>query len=245
MILNIPYRSMQQMAEVKTLLDSRAMENLMDLRMVEALQVAKQPLERPQGVTNADGSMNQAGALTHFCELRITQGKETAIQTFFITNLGTNHIILGYPWFRRFSPQIDWASHTLKGVQPQFKAKWYQEALKRQITAVINHMRIHDDWEEEDEIIIINKTNMAQQWAEQVQKDKKETILPDYYQDYANIFLEEQAKRFPPARANDHAIKLKPGAPDTIDCKVYPLMLAEQEATKKWIKENEEKHYIE
>jgi gag-polyprotein putative aspartyl protease len=87
------------MAEVKTLLDSGAMENLIDLRMVEALQVVKQPLKRPRGVTNADGSMNQARALTHFCELCITQGDEIAVQTFFITNLGTNHIILGYPWF--------------------------------------------------------------------------------------------------------------------------------------------------
>jgi gag-polyprotein putative aspartyl protease len=103
------------MAKVKTLLDSGAMENLMDHRMAEALQVAKQPLERPRGVTNTDGSMNQAGALTHFCELRITQGEEEVIQTFFITNLGTDHVILGYPWFQRFSPQIDWANHTLKG----------------------------------------------------------------------------------------------------------------------------------
>jgi hypothetical protein len=111
--------------------------------------------------------------------------------------------------------------------------------------AMVNHVQIHDNWEEGDEIIIINKTNMAQQWAEQAQKDKKETALPDHYQEYADIFSEEKAKRFPPARANDHAIKLKPGAPDTIDCKVYPLTLAEQQATKKWIEENEEKHYIE
>jgi hypothetical protein len=69
MILNIPYQSMRQTAEVKTLLDSGTMENLIDHRMAEALQVAKQPLERPQGVTNVDGSMNQAGALTHFCKL--------------------------------------------------------------------------------------------------------------------------------------------------------------------------------
>jgi hypothetical protein len=47
MILNVPYQSMQQMAEVKTLLDSGAMENLMDCRTAEALQVAKQPLKRP------------------------------------------------------------------------------------------------------------------------------------------------------------------------------------------------------
>jgi hypothetical protein len=52
-------------------------------------------------------------------------------------------------------------------------------------------------------------------------------------------------KHFLLARANDHTIKLKVGAPDTIDYKVYPFTLVEQEAIKKWIIENEEKNYIE
>jgi hypothetical protein len=69
--------------------------------------------------------------------------------------------------------------------------------------------------------------------------------LSDYYQDYADIFLEEKAKHFPLARANNHSIKLKLSTSDTIDCKIYPLMLAEQKAIKKWIEENEEKDYIE
>jgi hypothetical protein len=50
---------------------------------------------------------------------------------------------------------------------------------------------------------------------------------------------------FPPSRPEDHAIKLVPGAPETINCKVYPLMLAEQEATKKFLEENEQLRYIE
>jgi Reverse transcriptase (RNA-dependent DNA polymerase) len=51
--------------------------------------------------------------------------------------------------------------------------------------------------------------------------------------------------RFPPSRPEDHAIKLIPGAPETINCKVYPLTLAEQEATRKFLEENECLGYIE
>jgi hypothetical protein len=69
-------------------------------------------------------------------------------------------------------------------------------------------------------------------------------VLLAHYQDYADIFSEEKTKHFSPARANDHAIKLKPRALDTINYKVYPLMLVEQEAIKKWIAENKEKNYI-
>jgi Reverse transcriptase (RNA-dependent DNA polymerase) len=46
------------------------------------------------------------------------------------------------------------------------------------------------------------------------------------------------AKHFPLAQPEDHIIKLKDGAPDTINCKVYPLMKPEQEVTKKFIEEN-------
>jgi hypothetical protein len=38
---------------------------------------------------------------------------------------------------------------------------------------------------------------------------------------------------------------LKPGAPDTINCKVYPLTKAELEATDNFLKENLELNYIE
>jgi hypothetical protein len=40
-------------------------------------------------------------------------------------------------------------------------------------------------------------------------------------------------------------IKLIPGTPETINCKVYPLTLAEQEATRKFLEENERLGYIE
>jgi hypothetical protein len=86
---------------------------------------------------------------------------------------------------------------------------------------------------------------MAQQWAEKVLKDRKEPEIPPQYQQFAKVFSEEAAKRFPPSCPEDHAIKLKPGAPDMINCKVYPLNNDEREATRKWIEENKEKYYIE
>jgi predicted aspartyl protease len=80
MILIVPYRSMQQMAEVKTLVDSGATENLMDTSTASFLNVALQKLPLPRTITNADGSANTAGALTHYCELRIRQGDKEEVQ---------------------------------------------------------------------------------------------------------------------------------------------------------------------
>jgi hypothetical protein len=43
----------------------------------------------------------------------------------------------------------------------------------------------------------------------------------------------------------DHAIRLKPGAPSEINCKIYPLTKQELEATKKFLDENLRLGYIE
>jgi hypothetical protein len=104
---------------------------------------------------------------------------------------------------------------------------------------------LEPEWEEDDEIILVAKTNVAQQWVEKVLKDRKEPEIPPQYRRFAKVLSKEATKCFLPSHPEDHAIKLKPGAPDTINCKVYPLNNDECEATHKWIEENKEKHYIE
>jgi Reverse transcriptase (RNA-dependent DNA polymerase) len=96
----------------------------------------------------------------------------------------------------------------------------------------------------------ICKMHFAQDWAikgrEQRQQESVEARgIPKEYQQHHKVFSDQQATRFPPSRPEDHAIKLIPGAPETINCKVYPLTLAEQEATKKFLEENERLGYIE
>jgi hypothetical protein len=63
------------------------------------------------------------------------------------------------------------------------------------------------------------------------------------YQRYWKASLEE-AQKFPRSRENDHAIKLKPEAPTTLDCKVYPLNPLRRTAAAKLIKEHPDKKYI-
>ena len=53
-----------------------------------------------------------------------------------------------------------------------------------------------------------------------------------------------QRDYLPHERPWDHAITLKPDAPDTIDCKLYPLPPKDDEALRKWLKEEEDKGYI-
>jgi Aspartyl protease len=95
------------MAAEKALLDSGATENFIDPRMVEKLGLGSIDLQEPRTVFNVDGMENQDGKITSYCLLNILQGRKEAAQVFFITNLGEDRIILGYPWLREFDPQIN------------------------------------------------------------------------------------------------------------------------------------------
>ncbi len=58
------------------------------------------------------------------------------------------------------------------------------------------------------------------------------------------MFSEEESQRFPPSRPWDHEIKFLPGAPKTMDCKVYPLNRIEDQALLEFLKEELKKGYI-
>ena len=78
-------------------------------------------------------------------------------------------------------------------------------------------------------------------------KTEKESILdqiPTTYHQYWEVFSEQASYRFPPEREEDHAIVLKEGAPDKIDCKIYRQTVEELEATRQFITESLAKGYI-
>jgi len=58
------------------------------------------------------------------------------------------------------------------------------------------------------------------------------------------VFSKEESKQYPPKQAWDHAIELKEGSPDAVDCKVYPLSQTEDVAVQEFVKNKLEKGYI-
>jgi hypothetical protein len=68
--------------------------------------------------------------------------------------------------------------------------------------------------------------------------------IPEEYHQHWRVFDEELANRFPPARNEDHAITLKPGAPDVMDCKIYKQMEEELKTTRAFLLNHLKKGYI-
>jgi hypothetical protein len=95
-------------AKAIALLDSGVMENFMNLDYAKYLKVPIQHLKEPRKLFNIDGTPNKSGELLYFADLQTQTGAQRNTLRFFLSNLGENKVILGYPWFAAFQPRIDW-----------------------------------------------------------------------------------------------------------------------------------------
>ena len=59
-------------------------------------------------VFNVDGTENKHETLIHYCLLRVKKEDKNFLQCFYIINLGSNHMIFGFPWLKTFKLNIDW-----------------------------------------------------------------------------------------------------------------------------------------
>jgi predicted aspartyl protease len=123
-------------AEEIALIDSGATENCIDYRTVAKLRLGTQKLSKPRPIINVDGTRNSGGIVEHCVHLYVSQGQKEERLKFFVTNLGKDQIILGYPWLEAFNPDINWGEGQIKGPKIQFKTTAY--ASKERIEAAIN-----------------------------------------------------------------------------------------------------------
>ena len=207
--------------KLEALLDCGATHNFIDPRTIKTLAMGTNQLKQPLLVHNVDGTINQGGTITSYCNLWVRRGTHVEKMGFYVANLGRDRLILGYPWFQKFNPQFNWKANTLEGEEVEVDTAGYRTKLVTKLRAV----------------------ESTQDSAELEKKAILEQI-PMAYQQYWEVFSERASYRFPPEREEDHAIILKEGAPDKIDCKIYRQTTEELEATRQFITESLTKGYI-
>lgn len=185
------------------------------------------PLTRRRKVYNIDGTENRAGEVTDYCVLNVLKGKQEAAQIFFLTNLGDDSLVLGYPWLAEFNPTIDWTNGTME--RPPVRIMTTGRSWKLIWAAGRSTAK---------------KASISQQMAEKQGKDQQEQAIPQEYQRHIMVFSEEAAKRFPPERPEDHVITLTSDAPKSINCKMYKLTQEEEEAARSMTDQQEQLGYV-
>ena len=99
----------------------------------------------------------------------------------------------------------------------------------------------------QEEAIYLKKVSIAQDMAHKFGEKVEKIQLPKDFEEFKEVFSDERAKRFPPARGEDgdFPINLKPDAPKEFNCKVYPLTREELSTLKEYLAKQLDKRYIE
>ena len=89
------------------MIDSGATALFIHKNFVKKHNMTIRELKRPIPLYNIDGTVNQAGSLTHFVRLQLTIGDRVDNLDFLVTDIGPENVILGLPWLKRVNPVID------------------------------------------------------------------------------------------------------------------------------------------
>jgi hypothetical protein len=65
-------------------------------------------LDKSVKAYNVDGTENKQGTINAYINLEFSLGERKFKEWFYVTGLGKQKIILGFPWLHKYNPIIDW-----------------------------------------------------------------------------------------------------------------------------------------
>ena len=247
MKIPVSFRTAYARANKQILVDSGATDNFIYPQLIRRLVLGTQRLERSRKIWNIDRTNNKVGRIMDYVDLNVQTGKKQNKMRFLVTDLGHEDLILGYPWLATFEPKFSWANGTIDVENLPVIIRsldWETRLTKTTIhrimaepVSVQEKTHIVEELEEECFTISTRLVQEANQYQQEVE-------IPDEYKRHSRVFSEEESHRFPPSRPWDHAIELKEGALEAINCKIILTTMEEDEALKKFIKEQSERGYI-
>jgi hypothetical protein len=188
----------------------------MNLEYAKYLHMPIQHLKEPRKLFNIDGTLNRSGDLQFFTDLQVQTGSQRNMLQFFLSNLGENKIILGYPWFAAFQPKIDW------------RRGWIDH---RQLPVILRSLDVSQARFLPRRVNKIQTTQNESIYICRIVTKPTDTPInsniPKPYQMYSRVFLEEALHKFPLSQPWDHTIELKPGTPAALPGKLIPLSQVE------------------
>jgi len=207
MTLRFFVHSIAKRAKAIALVDSGATENFMNLKYAKWLQLPIKQMSESRKLLNVDGTENKSGELRHYTDLQVQMGTNYTNLWFYLTELGEQKAILGYPWFTAAQPKIDW------------KRGWIDHTQLLVILRANNAKRA---------IFAPRQKNVPRRKKENnyflgriVFHPKRIPAapiggIPSKYQRHKKVFSEEELQRLPRHTIWDHAIKLLLGAPASL-----------------------------
>ena len=130
----VTIQSKDYKAPTFALIDSGATDNFLSPYIANRHKLPLSKLPKPRIVRNVDGSKNTIGEVMHDTVLRINYQGEDVDHRFFIIDLGTDQMIIGYPFLEASNPQLNWTTGEFSGEIYAFTSdadEWTPEAQRK------------------------------------------------------------------------------------------------------------------
>lgn len=229
------------------MVDSGATSVFVSHKFVEQNRVVTRKLFKEIAVRNVDGTHNKSGKIVDWCRLNLRTGTYREEVDFLITDLGSEDMILGLPWLRKVNPTIDWetgdltiGATELEGSSPCGRVDTSRRQRRQLQKEGILEQATDQLW-----------CNASYTYSTKLAAEARDTrvktldeMIPEPYRDFSKVFSEVESERLPQHQSWDHAIDLKPDAPETLRSKVYPMPMNEQEELDRFLDESLRKGYI-
>jgi hypothetical protein len=246
MMVRTYVHSKSKCTEALALLDSGATENFLELKYAEWLQLPIKRLPEDRRLLNVDGTENKTGALRFYTDLKVQTGTQYTTMRFFLAELGTNKLILGYPWFAAVQPNIDWKRGWIDHTQLPIvlRAPDAAKAIFTPRTKNVPRPVHHDQYYIGR--VTIRPGKMQEEPAEDMFPNRRRPAtpiepikgIPPEYQRHSKVFSEEASQRLPQHTIWDHAIELLDGAPTTLPGRLLPLTQEERQEAHNFVAEH-------
>ncbi|ESK82386.1 hypothetical protein Moror_12184 [Moniliophthora roreri MCA 2997] len=235
MQISLSYNVGLEKVGINGLLDSGAEGLFMTPETAKRLWLPRDRLSENIQVFNVDRTPNKVAWITHSVMATYTIRPKVLTDTFLLSGLGKEDIILRLPWLQKYNLDVNWKSGEIT-----FRSKQYIK--------IPRNDNIFDDNAPEEVIQRIDiraKMSVSQTMAHQVEQQERmfKMLVPEYLHKFKAQFEDREAERFPISWHYDHTINLKP---DFVakDCKLYSLTVPEQQELDNFLSENLQKGYI-
>jgi hypothetical protein len=247
MRIPVSIRTSYFMADKRALVDSGATDNFMHPNFAMKMGLGMKELPTPRKIFNIDNTTNKSGKITHYLDLDVyTKGIHREMR-FLITDIGSEDILLGYPWLALFEPRFSWRHAIIDKQTLPVVISSANPCIIRQrpiIAATLSEEEKHHIVRTLESQSTSSIRGVSTELAIQAGQNQVAAEVLKVYEQFVKLFSNEALSRFPPSRPWDHTIDFKPTAPDTLPCKVYPMTQDEDKSLLKFLQEQEAKGYI-
>jgi hypothetical protein len=105
-LISVPINIGSSKQTIETLIDSSAGGLFIDQNYAKNFNINY--LDEPVKAYNMDGTENKWETINAYVNLEFTLGEQKFKERFYVTGLGKQKIILGFPWLNRYNLIIDW-----------------------------------------------------------------------------------------------------------------------------------------